>query len=165
MNKLQFIFRFLIISLIAFLPIAETKASLIYGAFYNIPWYINFLFSFFGNILIIPFYFYLKFNLSQHKKNFFVLKIYKLFQQYKKKLAKKIIYMKKFSIIALILIIAIPISGSGTWSGVMIGELLNLNRKEIAISICIGSIISIFLSALFVYGVFNFKIFNFRSFL
>jgi len=75
------------------------------------------------------------------------LKIYrKSFEFYLKKIQKKVdkfeIRYNKLGFIALMLFVAIPLPGTGAWSGCLLSWILGLERKKSIIAIAAGVMIA-----------------------
>jgi len=119
--------------------------------------FFGFLISFLGNILPIP---------------FILLLINKIFEWLKKipyinrpiywleeKTLKKKDKIDKYGIWGLLLFVAIPLPGTGGWTGALLASLLHLDRKKsfgvIAIGVFIAGLIITVLSLVVGYAVFG----------
>ncbi len=130
------------------MPITELRIGLpmaiVYAIEHNIP--IVFIFSLIVllNILVIFFIFFFLDNFHHLFLNF---KFYrKFFEGYVKKFQKKVDkFEKKFQnlgFFALVLFVAIPLPGTGAWTGCLVSWLLGLDRKKSILAIALGVLIA-----------------------
>ncbi|MEM4533141.1 MAG: small multi-drug export protein [Desulfurococcaceae archaeon] len=141
-------FKLILLAFISMIPVLEARAAFIY-AYINrfedsIAFIVIFLSSSLPSFLII----YGLDSLEKYivGKNSFLNKVYRsIINRIRKKSQKitrfKIIY------IGLTIFVAVPIPGSGVWTGSILSHILGLDRKLSIISIVIGN----FLSCLILY--------------
>lgn len=139
------------IFLISLLPVIELRGSIPVGYYQGLPWYTNMITSIIGNLLPIPFIllFVVKVFEFMKKRNImvgFIEKIEKRAMSRSDSIANK-------EFIGLMLFVAIPLPGTGAWTGALIAALLQFNRKKSFMYICIGVLIAASLVTLGVYGV------------
>ena len=139
------------IFLISLLPVIELRGSIPVGYYQGLPWYTNMITSIIGNLLPVPFIllFVVKVFEFMKKRNImvgFIEKIEKRAMSRSDSIANK-------EIIRLMLFVAIPLPGTGAWTGALIAALLQFNRKKSFMYICIGVLIAASLVTLGVYGV------------
>jgi len=136
---------------IAMSPVLEIRGSLPLGIFYyKLPILDTFLLSILGNILIvIPLMLFLNFFTDFLIKNFkFFNKFFsKLFEKTRKKHSEKI---NIYGALALILIVGIPLPGTGAWTGSLIAYVFEIPCKKafplILLGVLIAGIITLFVS-------------------
>lgn len=121
------------------LPVAIT-----YAIDYNIPLFFVFFLIVLLNILLIFFIFYFLDNLHAVLMN---IKFYrKTFERFLKRFQKRVDKFERkyetLGFLALILFVAVPLPGTGAWSGSLVAWLLGLERKKSIISIALGVIIA-----------------------
>ncbi|MFH1752096.1 MAG: small multi-drug export protein [archaeon] len=133
-----------ILSLIfmTFLPVFELRLSIPAGLFtMNLSWETVFLVTVVSNIIagVIVFYalhylinFLLKFDVIKKPYNY-------LANRARKKAEKKI---EKYGWLALTLFIAIPLPGSGVWTGALIAHLFDIKFKKFLIADILGVLIA-----------------------
>jgi len=130
------------------MPITELRVGLpiaiVYAIEHNIPIMLIFSLIILVNILIIFFIFYFLDNLHA---NFMNLKFYKkIFRLYIERFQKKIdIFEKRYQSLgffALILFVAVPLPGTGAWTGCLVSWLFGLDRKKSILAISIGVLIA-----------------------
>lgn len=139
------------IFLISLLPVIELRGSIPVGYYQGLPWYTNMITSIIGNLLPVPFIllFVVKVFEFMKKRNImvgFIEKIEKSAMSRSDSIANK-------EFIGLMLFVAIPLPGTGAWTGALIAALLQFNRKKSFMYICIGVLIAASLVTLGVYGV------------
>ena len=139
------------IFLISLLPVIELRGSILVGYYKGLPWYTNMITSIIGNLLPVPFIllFVVKVFEFMKKRNImvgFIEKIEKRAMSRSDSIANK-------EFIGLMLFVAIPLPGTGAWTGALIAALLQFNRKKSFMYICIGVLIAASLVTLGVYGV------------
>ena len=136
------------IFLISLLPVIELRGSIPVGYYQGLPWYTNMITSIIGNLLPVPFIllFVVKVFEFMKKRNIMVGFIEKRAMSRSDSIANK-------EFIGLMLFVAIPLPGTGAWTGALIAALLQFNRKKSFMYICIGVLIAASLVTLGVYGV------------
>ena len=130
------------------MPVTELRVGLpiavIYAIDHNIPISLIFLTIILTNILIIFFIFYFLDNLNSFfmKFNFYNRIFGKFLKKFQKKVNKFEKRYKTIGFLALILFVAIPLPGTGVWTGSLLAWVLNLNRKKSIMSISLGVVIA-----------------------
>ena len=134
--------------LLTIMPVTELRVglplALVYAIENNIPIWLIFSLIILLNILIIFFIFYFLDNLHHI---FLKSKIYKkLFEKYLLKFQKKVDkFEKKYNtagFFALILFVAVPLPGTGAWTGSLLSWLVDLDRKKSILAISMGVLIA-----------------------
>lgn len=118
--------------------------AMIYALESNIPIYLIFALIVLINILLVFFVFFFLDNIHSYLLK---TKIYKkLFEKYLKRFQKRVDkFEKKHNLLefsALVLFVAIPLPGTGAWSGCLLAWLLDLNRKKSILAISLGILIA-----------------------
>ena len=113
------------IFLISLLPVIELRGSIPVGYYQGLPWYTNMITSIIGNLLPVPFIllFVVKVFEFMKKRNImvgFIEKIEKRAMSRSDSIANK-------EFIGLMLFVAIPLPGTGAWTGALIAALLQFN--------------------------------------
>ena len=139
------------IFLISLLPVIELRGSIPVGYYQGLPWYTNMITSIIGNLLPVPFIllFVVKVFEFMKKRNIMVSFIEKI----EKRAMSRSDSIANKEFIGLMLFVAIPLPGTGAWTGALIAALLQFNRKKSFMYICIGVLIAASLVTLGVYGV------------
>ena len=141
-------FRLIYAIILTILPISELRLGLPVGIYFsldnNIPVAFIFCLIVILNILVIFFVFYFldKLNSILLKNRYYAKYFNKFLKRFNKRLNKFKKRYDKYGFFALMFIVAIPLPGTGAWSGCLISWLLNLNREKSIISISIGVIVA-----------------------
>ncbi len=111
------------------IPFIELRGSIIFGAAMGIPWQHTFLVSFLGNILPVPFLILLARPIFAWLKTTRLLAGFT--QKVEDRLMKKAdkVTVQKYSAVGLCLCVAIPLPGTGAWSGSLIAALLDVKMR------------------------------------
>ncbi len=115
--------------IISMIPFIELRGSIIFGAAMGIPWQHAFLVSFLGNILPVPFLILLA------RPIFTWLKTTRLLAGFTQKMEDRLmkkadkVTVQKYSAVGLFLFVAIPLPGTGAWSGSLIAALLDVKMR------------------------------------
>lgn len=134
--------------LLTVLPITELRAGLPVAISYardsNTPVFLIFILIVLVNILLI---FFIFFFLDRVHKILLKWKFYKrTFEKFLNGFQKKVKRFEKrhkaWGILALTLFVAIPLPGSGAWTGCLLAWLLNLDRKKSILAISLGVLIA-----------------------
>jgi len=131
---------FLIAIILSFLPIVELRAGIPMAILSGINPWIAFFLCVFVNILIIPFVFFFldKVHVWLLSYNWYKKSINKTFERAKKRSEKVKKNMNTWGMLALALFVAIPLPGTGAWTGTIVAWLLKLNRKKSFWAITLG---------------------------
>ncbi len=134
--------------ILTILPITELRLGLPLVLEYvlknNLPVIPFFILVLTLNILMIFFIFWFFDNLHESflKIKFYEKHFKKILNKIHKKSSKLEKRMSKFSWLALVLFVAIPLPGTGAWTGTTVAWVMNLDRKKSIMSIAIGVIIA-----------------------
>jgi uncharacterized membrane protein len=164
--------RELYVFVISMLPIIELRGSIPVGAAIGLPFYINYPLSVLGNMLPVPFILLLIPRLLDFLSRF---KLFKPMVGWLRRKAEKnktrVLVdgedateerrgMSKRVFFALALFVAIPLPGTGAWTGALVASLFNLPKRYSLLATLIGVLLSGVVMALASYGVVEFlKIF------
>ena len=115
--------------IISMIPFIELRGSIIFGAAIGIPWQHAFLVSFLGNILPVPFLILLARPIFTWLKTTRLLAGFT--QKVEDRLMKKAdkVTVQKYSAVGLFLFVAVPLPGTGAWSGSLIAALLDIKMR------------------------------------
>ena len=141
-------FKLLWAIILTIMPVTELRAglplALIYARDNGIPTWLIFSLIVLINILVILLVFYFLDNLH---KLFLKIKIYRrFFEKYLERFQKKVDkFENKYSTVgflALVAFVAVPLPGTGAWTGCLISWLLDLDRKKSMFAIAAGVILA-----------------------
>lgn len=118
------------------LPLIELRGSIIVGAAMGIPWWINYIVSVCGNLLPIPFILLFIRGILRWMKG--VKGLSKIALWLEQKAQKHSVKVMKYATFGLFLFVAIPIPGTGAWTGALIAALFEMRLKYSLPSITLG---------------------------
>ena len=133
--------KILMIILLTLMPVLEARASIPYGIFVGVPWWIVILVASITNIILAA----LCYALWGKIINWFrwikiVDKIYVKVIKRSQKKAQPLV--DKYGVLGLAIFIGIPLPGSGVYTGSLISELFGMSFKRFMISAVIGVFIA-----------------------
>lgn len=142
----------LVVFIISVCPILECRLGMFTAiVLLDMNPFVGFIISFLGNILPIPFILLLInwiFDLLKKVKG-----INKIIFKLEEKTLKKRDKIDKYGIWGLLIFVAIPLPGTGGWTGALLASLLELDKKKsfgvIAIGVFIAGLIITCLSLIF----------------
>ena len=140
--------------LCSMIPIIELRGSVILGAALSLPWWQTFLISIVGNMLPIPFILLLlRWVLEKMKKT-------KLFggmaRWLERKAEKNRGKVDKYGFWGLCLLVAIPLPGTGAWTGALVASLMKMNFWRAMAAMFVGVLLAGTVMTLASYGVVSF---------
>jgi len=139
-----------IVFLVSMLPILELRGSLIVAGFLKMEFLATYIIAVIGNMLPIP---------------FILLFIEKIFNWLKKTGAKNLVIklenkalsksdqIKKYGKFGLFLFVAIPLPGTGAWTGSLIAVLLRMKMKDSLPWIFLGVLTAGLIMSLLSFGI------------
>lgn len=143
----------LIAFIVSMLPVLELRGGLIAAKIMGIDFFKAFAICFIGNMLPIP---------------FILLFIRKIFNLLKKAPAVEIMIdklearsirkadnVKKYRLWGLFLFVAIPLPGTGAWTGALIADLLDIRIKHSLPTIACGVLVAGIIISILSYGLFG----------
>lgn len=134
--------------IVSLLPILELRGGLIAAKIMNVPFVRAFILCYIGNMLPIPFILLFIRKIFNWLKRF--NKIGSIIIKLEEKSLSKADNVRKYKLWGLFLFVAIPLPGTGAWTGALIADLLGMKTKEafpviaagVAVAGCIISALS-----------------------
>ncbi len=117
----------MLVFLISMVPVVELRGAIPFAIAFDIPWYFAYPLCVVGNMLPVPFIIaYLKplFNFIRRSRYFV-----KIVEWLERRTMKKAETVLKYSSIALFAFVAVPLPGTGAWTGAMIAAVLGMRMK------------------------------------
>lgn len=131
----------LVVFIISLMPVLECRLGMFTAiVLLNMNAFVGFIISFLGNILPIPFILLLINWIFELLKK--VPVINKLVFWLEDKTLKKRDKIDKYGIWGLLLFVAIPLPGTGGWTGALLASLIHLDKKKSFGVICVGVFIA-----------------------
>jgi len=149
---LNFLPRELAVLFIAALPVIELRGAIPIGISLGLSPFYTTIISLIGSMIPAPFI------LFTIKPIFVRLKKTRLFKKLVDKLTDRSLKyngekIQKYGVWGLVLVVAIPLPGTGVWSGSLAAAILNMQFKQALSAIFIGNIIAAILVMILSYGV------------
>lgn len=138
---------------VSMLPILELRGGLIVAKLMEVDFYKAFIICFIGNMLPIPFIllFIRKiFNLLKRSK-----KIAKVIDKIEERSVRKAEKVKKYRLWGLFVLVAIPLPGTGAWTGALVADLFDIRIKHSFPAICAGVLTAGVIMSALSYGLFG----------
>ena len=142
----------LYIMLIAMAPVIELRGAIPVGLGLGVNFWAAFVAAFIGNLLPVPFLILFTrkvFTWLQTKNQLMDRFVRKM----EKKAASKEKLLKKYEMFGLCLLVAIPLPGTGAWTGAMVAALFNIRLKNAFPIIALGVLIAGVIVSFVTYGV------------
>lgn len=143
--------KYVLIFVISLMPILELRGGLIAASLLNISPIGAFFVCLLANMLIIPFVLFLMETILNFLSNF--KKIGAVIDWWKKKALKKKDTIEKYGFLGIMLFVAIPLPGSGAWTGCLLAVLLGLDKKKSFLAAILGVLIAGIIMMIFSYGI------------
>lgn len=125
-----------VVFILSLLPVSEIRGGIIFASIKNVEMISAFIISFIGNMIPIPFILlFIKKLFSWMKKTKRLGKIVDKMTAKAEKGAKK---LGKYEIFGLFLLVAIPLPGTGAWTGALVASFVNMRIKHSLPAIAAG---------------------------
>ena len=143
----------LVAFVISLCPVLECRGGMIAARLMEIPFIKAFLICYLGNMLPIPFI------ILFIRKIFDFLRKFKIFAKIVERLEAKGEKNKekilKYEAWGLLVFVAIPLPGTGGWTGALMAALLDIRMKKSLPIIALGVLIAGFIMSALTYGIFQ----------
>ena len=132
--------KYLAVLIVSMLPVVELRGAIPFGISLGMDWKTVYFISVIGNIVPIPFIILFFRPIIEY---FEKTKLFgKLAAKLKNRTAKKIKNANKFKMLSLFLFVAVPLPGTGAWTGAAIAALRNLRIKDSVPAILAGVMVA-----------------------
>ena len=135
---------------ISMLPIIELRGSIPVGYAIGLPLYTTLFISIIGNMLPVWFILLFIVRIFEFMKKRNILT--KLIKKIEKRALNRTGNIANKEFLGLLIFVAIPLPGTGAWTGALIAALLKMDIKKSFIAILLGVLVASFLVTLGVYG-------------
>ena len=140
----------LIAFLASLMPIIECRGGMIIAKGFGIPFIKAFLICYVGNMIPVPFILlFIKQIFAFMKKHNILTKFIEFLEGKTAKNQEKVMRYKQWG---LLLFVAIPLPGTGAWTGSLFASLLNIDLKKALPIIAIGVFIADLIMSALTYG-------------
>lgn len=136
------------IFILSLMPIIECRGAIPYGIFSGMDLTSVVIISFIGNIFPVPFILLLMKKIEDIiiRQNNILKKIFVKYIENLRKRSKKTI--EKYGFYGLIIFIAIPLPGTGAWTGSIVAHIFGVKLKHAILAIFIGVAIAVFITTI-----------------
>ncbi len=124
--------------LLSMVPVVELRGGIPLGTAWGLPWYLAFIAAFIGNMLPIPFILLFLEKILVWMKPLPVLG--KFVSWLEKKADKNSEKIEKYGKWGLFVLVAIPLPGTGAWTGALVASFLKMKMKDSLPVIALGVI-------------------------
>ena len=147
----------LIAFLASLLPIIECRGGMIIAKYFGIPFIRAFLLCYVGNMIPVPFILlFIRKIFEFMKKHNILTKFIEFLEGKTARNQEKVMRYKQWG---LLLFVAIPLPGTGAWTGSLFAALLDIDFKKALPIVALGVLIADLIMSVLTYGagaVFNF---------
>jgi uncharacterized membrane protein len=150
--------KFLLIFLVSMVPLVELRGAIVMAVGMDLPYWPALVVCALGNMLPVPFiYFFARKVLlwGAHRK--YIGKTFRFFLEKGESAGQKLVAKtgRGGLFVALLLFVAIPLPGTGAWTGTLGASFLNMGIKSTAASVSLGVLIAGCIMGLASAGVFH----------
>ena len=133
---LRFLSKELVVLIISMVPIVELRGAIPVGVALGLEWHTAYLLSVLGNIIPVPFIILFFRPIIEYLEK---TKLFgRIAEKIRKRTHRKAKDMKGLKLFALYLFVAIPLPGTGAWTGAAIAALLKMRIKHSFVAITAG---------------------------
>ena len=138
---------------ISMVPIIELRGAIPVGVAMNVPFWLNYIVCVLGNIVLVP----ILIMFSRQVLNWCAKlpKIGFIFEKIINMGNKKIEKIGKYELLGIFLFVAIPMPGTGAWTGSLISALLQVKTWKAFIAITLGVMTAGIIMGIVSFGVFG----------
>ena len=122
-------------------PVIELRAAIPIGCGLGLPWWQNYLAAVIGNMIPVPF-------IVLFTRSIFAFirahwsRLNGFIDRLEHRAEKKMDVVRRFEILGLCLFVAIPLPGTGAWTGALIAALLDIRIRRAIPTILLGVLIA-----------------------
>lgn len=139
--------------IVSLMPILELRGGLFAAKLMNVEFVRAFIICYVGNILPIPFILlFIRKIFNLLKKN---SRIARVVQRLEEKSLSKADTIRKYRLWGLFIFVAIPLPGTGAWTGALIADLLDIRIRDAMLTISAGVLVAGIIISALSYGLFG----------
>ena len=129
--------KLIVIFIIGMTPVLELRGAIPFAAFYGIPFGVAFPVAVLGNLVPVPFIilFVRRVFLFIRRR---IPKLNRLVDRLEEKGCKKQSALEKGTFVGLFILVAVPLPGTGAWTGALVAAMTNLRMKYAFPAIALG---------------------------
>lgn len=144
----------LIVFIISLIPTIELRGGIIAGYLLGLPWLRNLVVAVIANVIPVPFIlFFIKKVLAFMRKHGILVKLVDWIEDRGQSKSSEV---TKYEVFGLMLFVAIPLPGTGAWTGSLVAALLEMDVKKAMLSVFAGVLVAGFIMTVLSYGLLDF---------
>lgn len=131
--------KFLLTLVMAMAPVIELRGAIPVGIAADLPVWLTFIAAVIGNMIPVPFivlFVRRVFAWLREKSHWLEDKVSRL----ERRAEKKAQLIFKYELLGLLILVAVPLPGTGAWTGALIAALLNI-RLKVAFPVILGGVL------------------------
>lgn len=125
---------------LAMTPIVELRGAIPVGVGLNLDWRLVYLISVIGNMIPVPFVILFIRPIIEYLAR--TKRFGALAEKIQKRTMSKSVKVKKYKMVGLLLFVAIPLPGTGAWTGAALAGFMNMRLKDSVPMIFLGVLIA-----------------------
>lgn len=142
----------IIVLFISVVPFIELRGAIPIGVGMGLSPMNTFLIALLGNLLLVPFLLWILDPVMKFLERWKFFK--KILDWARNKVSRKFEQKKeKYGALALFAFVAVPLPGTGAWSGALVSKVFEIPFKESLISICLGVLVAGIIIATLSFGI------------
>ena len=139
---------------VAMVPVLELRGAIPIGMAHGLPFWPALIVSILGNLLPVPFI------IVFVKKVFAFLrkispKLETLVRKFEQRAESKYDLIEKYEMLGLFILVAIPLPGTGAWTGALVAAMMNMRLKKAFPAIALGVVAAGIIVALISHGAYE----------
>lgn len=142
----------LYIVLISMVPVIELRGAIPVGLAMGLPFWTTFIAALIGNLIPVPFLILFTRKVFEWLRRKSAL-LEKFVSKMEEKAASKEDLLKKYELLGLCILVAIPLPGTGAWTGSLVAAVFDLRLKHSFPAIALGVLIAGIIVSIVSYGV------------
>ena len=144
--------QFLSVFGLAMVPVFELRGAIPVGVAAGLPFWTVFLTAFLGNLLPVPFLILFTRRVFEWLRTKSAL-LERFVSRLERKAASKEDLLKKYELLGLCILVAIPLPGTGAWTGSLVAAVFDIRLKHAFPVIALGVLIAGIIVSVVTYGV------------
>lgn len=130
--------KYLYVFFISMVPIIELRGAVPIGTAMGLPWHWTLIVSIVGNCVPVPFILLFINAILKWMRGCEVKLFVKISNWLYEKAEKNREKIEKYATWGLYIFVAIPLPGTGAWTGALVASVFGMSKKKAIISICAG---------------------------
>ena len=144
--------QFLSVFGLAMIPVFELRGAIPVGVAAGLPFWMVFLTALLGNLLPVPFLILFTRRVFEWLRIKSAL-LERFVSRLERKAATKEDLLKKYALLGLCILVAIPLPGTGAWTGSLVAAVFDIRLKHAFPAIALGVLIAGIVVSVVTYGV------------